>query len=250
MAKKPVTKVEEPEVEVTIEQLVAVAEDFNTFMFTEGEDGIDLDLEYDDLLKEVTELAQDLVDTDTVESETAATLEALQIACPAIVANDSDPVKDDEADETTASQLSADLAVVKKSNKIDKIKEIAKLYKITIPPPFLKDLAKLKVYVVGKLDGSSPAKPKAENSTKVKKVNDGSSLKGPGVIKTIVAAIKENGPITKEGILAILVEKFPDRDAEAMKKTINVQVPNRISKEHDLVIEKTDKGYKVAPAKK
>jgi len=87
-------------------------------------------------------------------------------------------------------------------------------------------------------------KDKPVKAEKAKK--DGSNLKGPGVIKTIATTIKEQGPITKEGILAVLVEKFPDRDAVAMKKTINVQVPNRINKEQDFTIENSDKGWKVA----
>ena len=88
-----------------------------------------------------------------------------------------------------------------------------------------------------------PAKEKAEKkekpATKEKEVN------GPGVIKTIVSTIKDHGPITKEQILEKLVKAFPERDAEAMKKTINVQVPNRINKEQDFQIENTDKGWKV-----
>lgn len=85
----------------------------------------------------------------------------------------------------------------------------------------------------------APKKGKAENAPK-----------GPGVIKSIVAAIKDDGPITKEEILDKLVKLFPDRDAEAMKKTINVQVPNRINKEQDFTIENSDKGWKVAKAAK
>jgi len=91
---------------------------------------------------------------------------------------------------------------------------------------------------------ASKSKDKPAKAEKAKK--DGSNLKGPGVIKTIATTIKEQGPITKEAILAVLVEKFPDRDAEAMKKTINVQVPNRINKEQDFTIENSDKGWKVA----
>ncbi len=93
---------------------------------------------------------------------------------------------------------------------------------------------------------AKPAKEKPAKADKVKKVKDGSALNGPGIIKTIATTIKEQGPITKEGILAVLVEKFPDRDADAMKKTINVQVPNRINKEQDFTIENSDKGWKVA----
>ncbi len=54
-----------------------------------------------------------------------------------------------------------------------------------------------------------------------------------GVIATIVNCIEKAGKkgISKEEILAVLVEAFPDRPADSMKNTINVQVPNRITKE-------------------
>ena len=54
-----------------------------------------------------------------------------------------------------------------------------------------------------------------------------------GVISTIAEIIKQAGKegITKQEILNELIKKFPDRNAESMKKTINTQVPNRISKE-------------------
>ena len=87
------------------------------------------------------------------------------------------------------------------------------------------------------------AKEKAEN--KEKSAKEKKEVKGPGVIKTIVSTIKDHGPITKEQILEKLVKAFPERDAESMKKTINVQVPNRINKEQDFQIENTDKGWKV-----
>lgn len=90
--------------------------------------------------------------------------------------------------------------------------------------------------------------PKKEKAPKKEKTEK--APKGPGVIKSIVAAIKDDGPITKEEILAKLVELFPDRDAEAMKKTINIQVPNRINKEQDFTIENSDKGWKVVKAAK
>jgi hypothetical protein len=57
--------------------------------------------------------------------------------------------------------------------------------------------------------------------------------KGPGVIATIAKAIEDAGEngVSKDEILEKLVATFPERDAGAMKKTINVQVPTRISKE-------------------
>ena len=72
------------------------------------------------------------------------------------------------------------------------------------------------------------ATPKKEEKVKpvVKK-------KGTGVIATIVSLIEKSGKkgITKDEILEQLVEAFPDREKVSMKNTINVQVPNRITKE-------------------
>ena len=67
--------------------------------------------------------------------------------------------------------------------------------------------------------------------------------KRPGVIATIAKSIEDSGKkgITKEEILIVLEKAFPDRDATAMSKTINVQVPNRITKEK-FEVEKTKVG--------
>ena len=94
-----------------------------------------------------------------------------------------------------------------------------------------------------KVGKEKAAKEKAEKKEKPAKKEK--ETKGPGVIKTIASTIKDHGPITKEQILEKLIKAFPERDAEAMKKTINVQVPNRINKEQDFQIENTDKGWKV-----
>lgn len=72
-----------------------------------------------------------------------------------------------------------------------------------------------------------------------------SEPKGPGVISTILDLVT-NAPktgVSKDEILAKLVEMFPDRTPEAMKKTINVQLPARMSKERNVKIEKLDTGH-------
>lgn len=67
--------------------------------------------------------------------------------------------------------------------------------------------------------------------------------KGPGVISTIADLINEKGPITKDKILKELTKRFPDRDPDAMIKTINVQLPNRMSRERGMNIVMTEDGY-------
>ena len=82
-----------------------------------------------------------------------------------------------------------------------------------------------------------PEKPvktaKVEKPAKEKKEKKAGGVKGPGVIATIVETIEAAGKkgVTKQEIWDILCKKFPDRDTESMRNTINVQVPNRIKKE-------------------
>lgn len=71
-----------------------------------------------------------------------------------------------------------------------------------------------------------------------------SEAKGPGVIATIFTLVT-NSPktgISKADILAKLVELFPDRSAESMQRTVNVQLPSRMSKERGVKIEKLETG--------
>ncbi|MCK9524317.1 MAG: hypothetical protein M0R49_00095 [Limnochordia bacterium] len=94
----------------------------------------------------------------------------------------------------------------------------------------------------------SPEKPEKEadaekaGKPKKKKVKK-EGAPGMGVIATIAKTIEDAGKdgISKEGILQALVEAFPERDSSKMKKTINVQVPARITKER-FAVEKTDSG--------
>ena len=72
------------------------------------------------------------------------------------------------------------------------------------------------------------------------------AFKGPGVIATIVSMIEKAGKdgVSKEEILNELVAKFPDRAKDSMAKTINVQVPNRISKERFPIVKLENGKYK------
>jgi hypothetical protein len=86
---------------------------------------------------------------------------------------------------------------------------------------------------------------KVEKKSKPVKVAKSKEEKKPGVIATIVELIKA-GPITKEQIVKQLAKRFPDRDAESMAKTVNVQIPGRIAKEKNLkLVEVEGKGWKV-----
>ena len=71
-----------------------------------------------------------------------------------------------------------------------------------------------------------------------------SEKKGPGVIGTIFTLVSDAGQsgISKPEILAKLVEMFPDRAEDGMNKTINVQLPSRMSKERGVTIKKLETG--------
>ena len=68
--------------------------------------------------------------------------------------------------------------------------------------------------------------------------------KGPGVISTIFTLVNDSGKtgISKADILTKLVEMFPDRAADGMGKTVNVQIPNRMARERNVKIEKLENG--------
>jgi hypothetical protein len=96
-----------------------------------------------------------------------------------------------------------------------------------------------------RIDKLNETAHKMNGSTKkTSKKSDPKAPKVPGVIESIFLAIEKSGEkgISKAQILARLVAKFPDREKEGMEKTINVQLPKRMSKEREVKIEKTEKG--------
>jgi len=75
---------------------------------------------------------------------------------------------------------------------------------------------------------------KAEKSKKeTPKEKPAKKTKGTGVIATIASLIEKSGKkgITKKEILETLQKDFPNKNPDSMSKTVNVQVPNRITKE-------------------
>ena len=92
--------------------------------------------------------------------------------------------------------------------------------------------------IVGVPEASAPPKTDKKAGKAGK-----SGEKKPGVIAKIAQFIEESGKkgIGKDEILAKLVCEFPERDSKAMKSTINVQIPARISKEK-FPIAKTEDG--------
>jgi hypothetical protein len=210
-----------PKPEVTLEQLIAVAEDFNSFMFADPTEGIDLELEYDELLAEVTETAEELEATDTIQKETAETLNALDIETVAGIADFDEPGEEEEengqeeenVDDEDAAAKTADIALIKKTKDVEKLKNIAKAWSIRIPPPFYKDTAKLKEYLIGKLDGSAPAAEKKEKKEKTPKTPKEKKGKRDGIgefVKNILMSSKEGFLTEDEKILQQVKANFPD----------------------------------------
>ena len=96
----------------------------------------------------------------------------------------------------------------------------------------------------GKKAGKATKGATKEKSTTKKEA----VAKGPGVLSVIqeliVGATKAK-PVTKEQIVTELVARFPDRNADSMKNTVNIQVPSRMAKEKSLNIVKHEGGFYV-----
>ncbi len=85
-------------------------------------------------------------------------------------------------------------------------------------------------------------KKKETKKKETKKTVKKNKVKKVGVITSILEIIQNSGPISKEQILTKLIKRFPDRDEVGMTKTISAQVPNRLSKEKKVKIQKNNKG--------
>lgn len=71
-----------------------------------------------------------------------------------------------------------------------------------------------------------------------------SSTGRPGVVATIIECLEgaDKKGISKQSIHDVLVDKFPDRDAEGMMKTINTQVPGRLTRDKGLDVKRLENG--------
>ncbi len=177
MAKRTETKKNEPkntepaddtsvDVDVMHDRMIAAAEDINSRGYFKPP--INLELEDSALEAELKETSEQLVAEDELDDSTWALFAEWGVGPRAGEAKA-------EAEEEPAGEpvdVSAPLAAVKKAKTIDDLKTIAKDNGIRIAPPFLKDLAKLRDYVTGKLNdlgaGKVPAKKKASGAVKTK----------------------------------------------------------------------------------
>jgi len=134
------------------------------------------------------------------------------------------PEPEPEEDEDLPTRLAS-------AKKMDDLNEIIVDFPDVFTKKVVKGFAELKNPILLKkamkeAAGIAPAE-------KVEKPKGPKKEAGPGIIKTIISLIEKAGKkgISKETILAELIEAFPDREEKSMKNTINVQVPARISKE-------------------
>jgi hypothetical protein len=77
-------------------------------------------------------------------------------------------------------------------------------------------------------------KAKAKKTATKKTAAKTDGVKKVGVIATIIEEISKAKGATADEVLAVLVKRFPDRDADGMRKTILIQAAkNCSSKDRD-----------------
>ena len=87
-----------------------------------------------------------------------------------------------------------------------------------------------------------PESPEKVKDKPTKKI--GPAQKKPGVITRIIELLRDatkKKPITKEEVLADLVKKFPEREAQGMKNTIGSQIPSGLRTEKKLICQTNGK---------
>ncbi len=189
-------------------------------------------------VKEACELID--LETDEFTEETVKTLKAYSLW----PGQDADEQADEEPEE---------VAAMTDDELIDEIKAAMKMEPsdgLKVLKSFVKEFEEFKPlrkkaagkFSTGELGNEMlvllDEEPVEEPKDKKGKPEKSEKNKKPGVIATIAGAIESAGKagISKEGILDILVEKFPERAKDSMQKTINVQVPNRITTERFPVV--------------
>ena len=94
-----------------------------------------------------------------------------------------------------------------------------------------------------------PAAEEDDDSVPVKKkpAKKGTGPKKVGIIATVVAALEkasEKKPLTRDQALSLLEKKFPEREADGMKKTVMIQLPGQLRKKGKAIEEKMMKDGK------
>jgi DNA-binding transcriptional regulator YhcF (GntR family) len=194
---------------MTFKTLLAAATELKEFLGFE----IDLDVKEPELLEQVKEAIEALTPEDKLTKPTQAVIDEITGKTP--------------AKKEVAEKPAAKMKIVEADSEEEVEEE---------KQPVKKPTAKKAVMPAKK--ETLTKKEVAEKPAKKEKKE-----KGPGVIATIVKCVEKAGKkgISKEDILEVLTETFPDKNPDSMKNTINVQVPARITKER-FAVEKTKDG--------
>lgn len=235
-------KVKKPEVE--LKALQKLGKEMNEIGFDPPINCKETD--YDELRHDILINANDLQvedDDEAISDKGKATLKAIGVG-PWLDAKQYEEAEDDDEDEEPEKveddeeeveeddeEEDEEPAPKKTKNKKEKVKKMpAKTKKVTA-------IKKVVKKVVAKKAVKEVVKKTAAKKNDQKK---------PGVIASIISILKKEGPITKEKIVKILTKQFPERDADSMAKTVNVQIPNRIQNERDIQLKEVEgKGWKV-----
>lgn len=133
------------------------------------------------------------------------------------------------------------------------VKEIAERSKTNATAEHLRTMLqkkRVKKTGDGKYYLASRDEPVEAELVEAEPIGDAQGDDNPGVIASIVEFLRgatEAAPVTKAEILTRLVARFPDRTAEAMKKTIGCQLPSRLRSEKGLDVRQNERGFWIAP---
>ena len=246
------------------EQLVAAAKDLNEVLGLEPPINTNTTKEKE-LVTALSEVVDLIDETDEIKDSTREVLVQLGFIQP-----DVEDVEDDEFEEQeegieditpTPPTLEELMDLIADCNSTKELKELMKseseLFDGFTPSAKVKNVIDLRTAMLDFLEKEEVEELKEEEVVKVaskksqpKKgvkekpsegkipIKDGN--KKLGVIATIANCIKSSKDgITKDEIFEILKTTFPERNTTSMRNTINIQVPNRLSKEKFKVSSKT-----------
>jgi len=201
-------------VDVMHDRMIAAAEDINGRGYFKPP--INLEMDDDSLMTELKETSEQLVAEDELDDSTWALFAEWEVGPRASEA-------EAEAEEEPAGEpvdVSAPLAAVKKAKTINNLKAIAKDNGIRIAPPFLKDLAKLRDYVTGKLNDLGAGKAPTKKKGKVKAAGPGKKGK-EGMAIFLEDVLKDGlGDRHEDDIVLMAKEKFPEKPYRVIGNSI------------------------------
>lgn len=173
---------------VTIEQLKAAAEDFNSFMEFEEPEGIPFDdMDYEELVEEISQTAEELESEDTITQATSDTLLALGVDFEATISDEEDEEETEEEEVEEDDELPTD-AEIRKMKKTELI-ELAEELKVDIDGL---SVAKIKVALIEALDTEEEEEVEEEEEEEVEE--EAIPLKGKEAkaVKEAIAAVKKS----------------------------------------------------------